>query len=678
MARIVAWTPEQAKKELARRLHYCKDARKNHEYQWEECERATFNTRAKGFSPNLSVSFQSEVELGITDVDSSNNDIGINYTFKNLRFIHSQLSANPPSVVVRPTSNDPSDRRKADAADRLIRFALRQYKMQELFDQTSLKTLVLGTGFIKTIWDAEKGDIIDMDESTGELTMDGDISVTTPSTWDIYMDPDATTWDEVKFMFERMYMPYDEAMFKFPGMEETLEKVRIKEEAQRHEYGSHTALTEKKYDVVEIYQYWEKGLPYNGMIGRFCYITRDGDLITPVGPNPVRFSPPRDHGVENLTGDGSEVKPLPAKAILPYHIFTDIDLPGTCWGRSIVAFEAPLQDMYNRMMNVTMDNIQAHGVARLILPEGSEIADGSITNSPWDIVKITGNQPPSFMEPMPLPASMPQMLNMAKQGIDDMAGVNEAMFGQTQREQSGFSMQYATNQGNMIRRRLFNKYVLLTENVYKAFLNLVKKHWEENRIIYVLGKEKAFEAVDIKGSDIDGGFDLVVEYGASLSLDPTTRRQEILTMMPLFEKAGISPRTALQLLKLNELEGMYDIVQMAEDRQREIFEEMIAKDIYIKPREMQDHTNMLSYAYNFLMTSEFKYLRPEHQALVEQHIKEREQVKLASAQQPGGGGLVPGAAPGAGGAVNPGGMPAVPGSGGPLDVMQTGPISAVK
>jgi len=38
-----------------------------------------------------------------------------------------------------------------------------------------------------------------------------------------------------------------------------------------------------------------------------------------------------------------------------------------------------------------------------------------------------------------------------------MAGVNDSMFGQQKREQSGFSMQYATNQGKMVRRRLFNK-----------------------------------------------------------------------------------------------------------------------------------------------------------------------------------------------------------------------------
>jgi hypothetical protein len=378
----------------------------------------------------------------------------------------------------------------------------------------------------------------------------------------------------------------------------------------------------------------------------------------------MRFSPPKNRGVEGL---GDEVdKPLPAKAVLPYHLFTDVDVPGTVWGRAVVAYETSLQETYNKMFNVMLDNLHAHGVARMILPEGAEIADGAVTNSPWDIIKITGTQPPHFMEPMPLPAAFPQLIQQAKQGIDDMAGVNEAMFGQQSREQSGFLMQYATNQANLIRHRLFNKYVMMTESVYRFYLNLIRKYWEETRVIHVLGKEKAFEAVDIKGADIDGGFDLTVEYGASLSLDPTTRRTEVLNMMPLFEKAGVSTRTILQMIKLNELEGLYDKVQLAADRQRELFEEMLAKNLYIPPRDLQDHKNMLEYAYEYVMTTEYKYLQPEQQALVDRHIKEREQLAAAGAMAGAG---MPGGAPG-GAPAGP--LPAVPGAAGPLDVMQMG------
>jgi hypothetical protein len=222
------------------------------------------------------------------------------------------------------------------------------------------------------------------------------------------------------------------------------------------------------------------------------------------------------------------------------------------------------------------------------------------------------------------------------------------MFGQMQRETSGFSLQYATNQGNLIRRRLFNKYVTFVENIYKAYLNLIRKHWDETHIIYVLGKEKAFEAISIKGADIDGGYDLVCEYGASLSLDPTTRREEILTMQPLFEKAGIPTKTILSLLKLNELEEVYDILQLSEERQREIFEEMISSGRYIAPEEMQEHKGMLDYCYYYVMTAEFKYLPPEKQALILQHIKAREQMAASSTmpQAPGTPGPVPQGLPG--------------------------------
>jgi len=219
-------------------------------------------------------------------------------------------------------------------------------------------------------------------------------------------------------------------------------------------------------------------------------------------------------------------------------------------------------------------------------------------------------------------------------GINEVSGVNEAMFGQQSRETSGASMQYATNQGNMIRRRLFNKYVLVVETMYKSLLNLVRKHWTLNRTIAVLGKEKALEAVDLKGADIDGGYDVIGEYGVTLSLDPITRREEIMTLQPLFEKAGVPVRKALEMLKLNELEGMYDKLDLAGARQKEIFDEMIATGMYIPPKKFRDHENMIAWALDYFMSQEFNVLPVEIQALCEQHIEERAQV--AASEQGGG------------------------------------------
>jgi len=627
--KIIVWDEQQSRVELSKRLRYSRESRKSLENRWEQNERTIYSSGV-GTSPRTNYSFESDMDLGLSDIDNSNSDLQISYAFKNLRFLHAQMSANPPTVVIRPTSNDQDDRKKADAADRLVRYALRQYRMQEKVDRSSLNCLLYGTGIMRMVWDPHKGDLLEMDEETGEMLLEGDIDIRTPSPWNLFIDPDAESTEDIRYLYERIYIPYEEAL-QLVGVqfEEELKKALVNKAPHGGTEQPRSTLESDKYDVVELFEYWETGLPTNGYLGRHCLCTRDGIPLTQVGPNPHRFvsagAVRKVELNERLTDEQKEMKisKLPKKARLPYSFFTDIDVPNSIWGKSFLEYISTIQDTINRLDSVTLDSIQAHGVPRLILPEGAEIADDSITNSPWDVVKITGTQPPHFMEPMPTPAIIPQYRDQLKLGIDDMSGVNESMFGQQSREQSGYSMQYATNQGNMIRRRLFNKYVLFVEEVYRTYLDLIRKHWETPKVVSVLGKEKALEAVEVKGADIDGGFDLTVEYGQSLSLDPMTRREEIMALQPLFEKAGVPVRVTLKMMKLNELEGMYDMMQLAEDRQSEIFEEMIANETYIEPDDLQDHENMIAYGLQFFMTTEFKYLEPELQELCKQHIRDR-------------------------------------------------------
>lgn len=629
---LSAWTPAQTRSEIAKRFNNAKDARRHLEDRWQETERTIYSNAAAPSMSSADISTDSPLAgLGFSGgPNTSDSDLNVSYTFKNLRFIHAQMSANPPSVVMRPTSSDQEDRRAADGADRVVRYAIRQYKIPEHVDQTTLQTILYGTGVLKVLYDPTKGEILDVNEESGEVTLEGDIGLTVPHIWNIYIDPDAQTFDEVKWVIEKIYLDYDEACAKWPGKQEVLRKAMV---TRGQSYGREDAQTseirQERYNCVELLQYWETGLPTNGYLGRYAVTTIDGEEVEPARPSPHRFTRTGAARAilrrESLNDQAREhlVSRLPQIAKLPYHFLTDVDVPNKVWGKSLVDYSAPLQGSLNRMDTSTMDNLSAHAVARLVIPESAEVSDDSITNSPWDIVKITGSQPPHFME---VPQLMPELNGMRQYmitGINDMWGTNEAMFGQQSREQSGASMQYATNQGNMIRRRLFNKYVLFVESIYKDILSLVRKHWTTSRTIHVLGKEKALEAVDIKGMDIDGGYDVIGEYGVSLSLDPMTRREEILSLQPLFEKAGIPTRLSLKMLKLNELEGMYDILQLAEDRQREYFEEMIATAAYIPPEEFEDHENMIAYAYMYFMTTEFKYLESDKKLLCKQHIRER-------------------------------------------------------
>jgi hypothetical protein len=210
------------------------------------------------------------------------------------------------------------------------------------------------------------------------------------------------------------------------------------------------------------------------------------------------------------------------------------------------------------------------------------------------------------------------------------------MVGDVKREMSSLSIQTAISAGNMVRRRLFNKYQMQCESVFKHILGLMIEHWDTKHLIMVVGKEQAFETAELKGADIDGGYELVTSYGTSLSLDPASRREEIMQLWPLLKEAGVSAKTILSYIKLNELSSILDRNQLASDRQRETFEEMVAKynmgiPVYIAPEEMQDHSGMLEFAYLYVMTQTYKHLPTEVKGYIVRHINEREQLAVAAA-----------------------------------------------
>ncbi len=621
MAKVQEWDNAKFKVELAKRLRRAKKYRERFEVQWRQNETTCLYHNSR--SPNT-VSLTEDNLISFDDGSPAGDDaieMAVNYAWKFLRFIHSQMSANPPSVQAKPTSSDEGDRLKADAADRICRHASNDKDIPEVFDQANLKALLYGTGWVRVMWDPDAGDTYEFDEGSMDLTMAGDICVESPSTWDMWIDPDAKAGREMRYVFEGIEKPMDEAKFMFSGQAEVIERFMT----QRNGANGSVVYDEREHeDTVMIYRYVEKALPINGMAGRMAYCLEDGTLL------------------------GEPTKNTNPGEVLGYALITDIDVPDQVYGASFIAYIQHLQDMLNRLDSSVVENVAAHGVIRFILPEGAQIEDQSVSNSAWDYVKITGNSgnAPYFVPPAQIMPDVHRLRENLISGIQELAGVNDSMMGQVKREMSGFSIQTAIDAGNQTRRRLFNKYTSAVKDVYRMYLACAREHWHEPRTILVLGKEKAFEAADFCSADIDGGYDIQVDYGASLSLDPARRREEIMQLMPVFEKAGVPPKTIMSMLKLNELEGLYDRMTLAAERQREVFETMVATNEFIAPEDLQDHAGMLDYAYYYLMTAGFRDLAPDTQDMVKEHVKAREQMaaKTATAGQPNASAM-PGAVP---------------------------------
>ena len=628
-------SPEQLKKKLNEQLGWAKQYRKDFEHQWQN-NKQILDHASGAMGVDATFSFDNAAEFNPGSVDNNNMEIGINYAFKFTRFIHSQLSANPPNVITSPTSSDPEDFRRADAADRVLRHIRRDKNMQEVVDQATLKMLKKSIGWVKVFWNPDKGDIYDFNEQTREVFMEGDIDIYSPATEDVWIDPDARRWEEVKYTYERIMLTKEEALFRFPDAHEMIE-AHIDHQTSKRVTGLPTNEPDEKFAPrIEIYEYYEKGLPTNGGVGLRSYSLETGELLEPATKNPHYQA-------------GLPLKPL-----------TYIDQEECLYSKSMVEYVAPLQDTLNRLDTAILDNVQAHGVVRMVLPAGADIEDEALSNTPWDYIKLSGaGQSPHFINPPQLMPDMWKHRESLVTGIQELFGINDSMLGIQRREQSAVSQQTAIESGTAIHRRLFIKYSMFIEAIYRDCIGLVREHWDEPRTVLVLGTEKSFLAADIKGADIAGGFDISVQYGESLPSDPNARREFLLLNMPLFKEAGVSAKEILKLMKLDDVGGAFDRIQLAADRQKEIFQEMEMayrkkQPIYIPPEPMEDHLSRLDWARTYLETSEFKYLPEELKELIRQHIRDRmELAAQEAAPQMANPAIAPAGMPGVEGAMAP-------------------------
>lgn len=653
--------------EVLKRLKPAEEARKTYEKSWDSNESMLFPDNNHRIGIPLA-----DNGLMFDDMDFSDlaPKMKVPHIFKNVRFLHAQMSANPPTVIAKPATSDQSDYYKAAAGDKLARYLPKQYKLQEKVDQTSLSTIVYGSGILKTVFDPHKGDILSRDLESGNIELEGDISIYAPNLRNIYLDPDAKCIDEIKWIIEEIYVDIDEACARYPDKVDVLKSAKKDGEEKGTIFGGQNNSSNKSYNTICLLEYWETGLASNGYLGRYALVTKDGSDIIPCKPSPFRFrqrgaapkitkmSPEEFRSTYPHLAEIQDVEEAKSKKIeqlaetarLPFHILTDIDVLGTVWGKSAIEYAAPLEDLLNKIDSAHLANIRAHGSTKLVTFKGANLTN--ISDDQMDIIETDVMGGVSHLQP---PQVMPEMVLTRKNlidAIDQVFGVNESMFGIQSREQATSTMQYATNQGNMIRRRVFNKYVMFIESIYQALLDLTIKHWATSKLISVTGSEFALDAIELKGADVDGGFDFHVDYGISFSLDPQTRYQQILLGKQFFTEAGVKPRQLLRFLRLSELESLHDATQLAENRMREIFVKIVRTGQQIQPRKHRDYANMMAYCLDYFMTDEFNKLPMEVQDLCTEHYElmgqasAMEQMGMAS---PGGA-----QAPVAGGAsINP-------------------------
>jgi hypothetical protein len=429
-------------------------------------------------------------------------------------------------------------------------------------------------------------------------------------------------------MFERIQLPFHEAMAIWPDKADALTSAIIQRDGETSWDGTVTGSLEsanirntKENDVVNIFIYYEKAAPINGMAGRSCVHLLDGTLIT---------------NMEKLdTPDGD----------FPIDILTDMDTPGDPYGISTVDFAVELSKIVDDLDTMILDNIDLHGNLHLVVFDGSDINESDLAGTPVKVVRVNGaaNEAPMYLSAPPLNADIYRLRESKVAEIDAVMSVNEALQGQIPRELSGYAVQTAMDAANLPRMWFYTKYKLVIGNMWKKYLGIARENWKTAKKVNIVGSEDESQVKYYKGSDLKGGYAIKTTYGEMFSLDPNQRRQQILQIEPILTKAGADPKEIAKQVQYTEMDSIYDSMEVAKKRQLEIFDKMIdswdkvegsVKYIPANEMELAFHAEMAEAGYRYVMQKKFLNLPKPVKSAIYKHIKEREGLAAAQAAPP--------------------------------------------
>jgi hypothetical protein len=623
MARVIQLTEEQLIEDLRNKFSDCEKRMQTLKVELDICRRVY---------QNISLSPPAGLDAGLmTQYLAPSNDAATEEMMvaglelpKCLNFLHGKLCISDPLVTSRARNLDVKNKRASECAEMFIPHFKDHTNLQERLEAgTFLNVVVDGNGVYYVGWDTDGGAApskppVTNPDGSIEITMEGDFDCHSVSIDRFYIDAAAKTFLDANYVFEELDMDVSKAVFKFPDKIEIIKDALEKRRDNPAAVGvTSMSIDEQNKDksTITVYHYWEKGTPWNGFNGAWVIFTEPKEpKILFRGPNPFKHKK------------------------LPYELYTDIDIPDNPYGQSRIIYCAQVQQSINTLLSMILDNIALHGSVHLIAPEGATNAE-SIKNSAdkvWTYDPGSGGKIEQ-MQPKTVTTDVWRLYDIFKVLIENYYGMNEFSQGNIPRELSSFAVQLALEMDDKYRLRLFNKKKMFLKNIYTKALSIAQQFVSDRRKLKIVGTEMAPKLEYYSAADLDGDYDISVDYGTYLPIDPAARKQQIIELFKsgMYEKAGGNVRKLMSLLVDGDLlDAKFDTDKSREIQNSEIDKIIDGEEVGIN--EWDDNESHAAAVNDFCRTQFFEHLDKEIKSAIWKHGTEHID-ELAQKMAEGGG-----------------------------------------
>lgn len=478
---------------------------------------------------------------GLSDEDR----IAVNVAFSTVNVIYPAISINHPHLTVN--ARKPEDEDAAHLVEAVVNYQWRHFKVKPEFRRAAKDFLILGHGWVKTGYrfvegereltdderDAKFGEQLDQLDQYAEqnphladqLPTDEQVLASVPtsetviledrpfaervSPFDIYVDPEATSMADLKWIAQRIVRPLEE-----------VESDDRYSPSARNKIKPDSHINESWYDKSNERQYGDETKRVT--VWEFYDLTC-GEM-----------------SVFAETGDSFLVAPtkLPYAYGHPFTMIRNYDIPDFFYPMGDLEAIEPIQEELNKLRSMTMNHRKRYArkylykesafdsVGRMALADDADNTMVPVTED------IPLNEAVAPMPQSPLPPEFYQFSEQAEADIDKVTGVNEYQRGslpEIRRTATEASIiQDAANS------RAADKLSVIEEAVAEVGAHLValcQAFLSGDHVARIVGDNGHPLWVPYSRDEIAGEFDFEVEAGSTQPRNDTLRNKQALDML---------------------------------------------------------------------------------------------------------------------------------------------------
>jgi hypothetical protein len=499
----------------------------------------------------------------------------------------SKQTKNRLKFDVAPDTNDDERIEAAQGATKYVHYWWEEQEMDLKTRNIFLNNNVKGYCALKIVFDTDQGDDITPDDDEKEsLGMDkedakpvktGKVTARVCDPLTLYIDPAATTDDEIRWIIEEKPKDVDYI---------------------EQEYGK-VVLPDQNISYTQNYEANSYGASQQVKLNQNMAMVREM-WVAPCKKHPKGLKVTCTRNVLlDRDDDAGEI---------PYIIFGDIPIPSSVRYDAFIKDMLPIQRNLNIALSMFAINMKRMGNNMWFIPTGSGVDEEELTNEISGFIHYNAmsGAAPSRPEAPDMPSFFDRLIEHYNTLIDDMSGAREIS---TQRLPQGLDtasgLALMVEQENEKLAVPMNNYEQGMKKSLNRVLKLFKKHYTEERLGRMVGEDGQIETISFMGSDLNGGEDIRIVQGSSLPDMKSAQQDRIMGMWTanmIVNKQGMPDADrAMRALSLGDSTVLLEQNELDEDKakmENHFFGEMLNNpdtfkqySEYIQAKQKADQIN---------------------------------------------------------------------------------------